>query len=432
MSGIALSFLAGGAGGISYWIGTLNGSVADQGNAIALDSAGNIYVAGQTTSQGAGGDDFLLAKYSPSGVIQWQKILGGNSTDRAYGIAIDSSDNIYIAGDAASNATGDYDCLLAKYDSSGSLQWQRSLGGVPEDHWFGAAVDSSGNVYVSGRKFDGTTFDTLLAKYNSSGTLQWQRYMDGGAQEQSRSVAVDSSGNVYMFGYTSSQGSGSVDMLLAKYDSSGTIQWQRVLGGSGADVGFGIAVDSSGNSYIVGYSQNTGTATNDILLAKYNTSGTLQWQQSLNSSGDEQGYAVAVDSSGNAYITGFTNNSGAGSDDLYVAKYNTSGTIQWQRTLGTTAANYGYGIKVDALGSIYIAGYSSSNSNEVLIAKLPADGSLTGTYGSWVYQAASLTPGASGLTSSTSTLTASTSSLTASTPTHTAATSTLTSTVSTL
>ena len=432
MSGIALSFLAGGAGGISYWIATLSGAVYEQGQGIAIDALGNIFVAGSTSTQGQGGDDMLLVKYSSSGVVQWQRILGGNSTDYAQAVAVDSSGNVYIAGMSASNVSGDYDMIVAKYDTSGNIQWQRSLGGVPEDRGYGVAVDSSSNVIVCGRTFNGTDFAMQMAKYNSSGTLQWQKKLDGGSNEQGRAISVDSSDNIYMTGYGNSSGAGGVDIVLAKYDSSGTIQWQRTLGGSSSDIGYGVAVDTSGNAYVVGLSENTGTGTSDSIIAKYNTSGTIQWQQSLNSTSADNAYGVSVDSSGNVYIIGYTGYSGAGSNDALIAKYDTSGTIQWQRTLGTTSGELGYGIKVDALGAIYVTGYTTSTGNDLWAAKLPADGSLTGTYGSWVYQASSLTPGASGLTSATSTLTSSDSSLTASTPTLTSATSTLTSTVITL
>lgn len=427
MSGIALSFLAGGAGGgVTYWIATLTGASAETANAVALDNSGNIYVAGQTTTSGAGGDDFLLVKYNTNGVIQWQKLLGGNSTDRAYGVAIDSSNNIYVVGDFASNIVGDYDMALAKYDTSGNLQWQRSLGSSPADTAYGVAVDSSGYVYVTGRSlFSSVSYDAIIAKYDSSGTIQWQNYLAGGSGDHGRGVGVDSSGNSYMGGYTSSSGAGSLDVLLAKYNTSGTIQWQRTLGSSNTEIGYAATADSSGNSYVTGYATNGSS----VLVAKYDTSGTIQWQRTLtNTSGYSQsGYSIAVDASGNVYVTGYSQN--VDGFDILIAKYNSSGTIQWQRTLGSAGTDTGFGITVDLLGDVYVVGQVDTN---IVIAKLPSDGSLTGVYGPWTYAASSLTAATSGLTSATSTLTSSTSTLIDSTPTLTSATSTLTSTVITL
>ena len=172
------------------------------------------------------------------------------------------------------------------------------------------------------------------------------------------------------------------------------------MGDTSGDEGEGISIDSSDNVYITGLTNSSGAGANDILIAKYNSSGTIQWQRTLGgtSSDNSQG---TTDSSGNAYITGRTYSTGAGHNDVIIAKYNTSGTIQWQRTLGGTGNDIGYGVIVDNLGSIYIAGRGGS---DYLIAKLSDDGSGTGTFGSFTYAASSLTDSASSLTSSTSSL----------------------------
>jgi uncharacterized delta-60 repeat protein len=412
----------------SYFIGILAGSSTDQGNGIAFDSAGNFYVTGTTSSQGAGSVDVLLAKYNSSGTIQWQRTLGGASSEYGFGVAVDSSGNVYVTGYTSSQGAGSNDFLIAKYNTSGTIQWQRTLGGGTAENGRGIAVDSGGNVYVSG--YTGSSL-VIITKYNTSGTIQWQRTLGSGL-EDCYGIAVDSSGNVYVTGSTSGAGAGIADVLIAKYDTSGTIQWQRVLGGGAMDLGYGVAVDSSSNVYVTGYTRSQGAGGSDILIAKYNSSGTIQWQRILGGSGDDTGYGIAVDSSGNVYVTGTT----SGSNDVSISKYDTSGTIQWQRTLGGSGNDTGYGIAVGSNGDFYVTGitYSpSSGAPDVILAKLPGDGSKTGTYTvggtSFTYAASTLTAATSTLTSATSSLASSTSSYTDASASLTSSTSTLTSTV---
>jgi uncharacterized delta-60 repeat protein len=412
-----------------YWIGVLTGATTDQGYGITVDSSGNVYATGRTDSQSAGSYDVLITKYNNSGVIQWQRILGGASADVGRGIAVDSSGNVYITGDYGSGA------LIAKYDNNGTIQWQRALTG--DIHGMGIAVDSSSNVYIVGytttQGSGGNDF--VIAKYNTSGTIQWQRVLGDINSDVGNGIAVDSSGNVYVVGNTTTTNGG---VQIAKYDTNGTIQWQRQLKSSSNDAGYSIAVDSSGNVYITG---NTSSGV-DILIAKYNTSGAIQWQQVLGGASNDVGFAIAVDSSGNVYITGYTSSQSGGSYNYVpIAKYNNSGTIQWQRYInGASTSSLGQSISVDISGNVYITGYTAAPSggvnNDVLIAKLPSDGSKTGTYsvggGSFTYAASTLTAAASSLSSYGSSLTSSTSTLTAITPTLTSATSTLTSSVTTI
>ena len=438
MSLIRLGFwAASGSGGLSYWISTLGGSGSDSGYSVSTDSSGNSYVFGYTDSTGAGDRDFLLSKYDSIGDVQWQRILGGAARDWGRSVAIDSSDNVYVFGHTASAGAGASDFLLAKYNTSGTIQWQRILGGSGTETGYAVAIDSSDNIYVAGET-DSTgagSSDFLLAKYNTSGTIQWQRVLGGASGDAAYSVILDSSDNVYVVGETGSTGAGGDDFLLAKYNSSGTIQWQRVLGGVGDDKCFSAAIDSSDNLYVFGYTASTGAGSNDFLLAKYNSSGVIQWQRVLGGADNEQGSSVAIDSSDNVYVLGFTLSAGAGSLDFLLAKYNSSGTIQWQRVLGT-AGSYenGRSVAVDLLDNVYVFGVTGGigeGGDEYLQAKLPNDGSLTGTYAldgvDVVYAASSLTAATSTLTAATSSLTAATSSLTAATSTLTAASASLTS-----
>jgi len=422
------------AGGVeAYWLANIGSSGNDRGYAVAFDSSGNIYTAGYSPGVGAGAEDVLLVKYDFFGTVLWQRTLGGISDEEATSLAIDSSGNVYIHGQTESDGAGSRDFLLAKYDSSGTVLWQRVLGQSGNDFAGGIALDSSDNVYMTGG-IDFTTLlerEQLLAKYNSSGTIQFQKRLGGGensANDSGSSVAVDASDNIYVLGGTSSEGV-SGDLLLVKYDTSGTIQWQRILGGASSDGGFSVDVDSSGNIYTFGFTQSEGAGNRDLLLAKYNSSGTIQWQRILGGGDYDTGGladSLAVDSSGNSYFTGWSQSTGAVGRDFIVAKYDTSGTIQWQRFLGGASNDEGYSVAVDSSDNLYIFGDTQSTGEGFrswLLAKVPSDGSLTGTYS---LGGNNITYSASSLTAATSTLTAATSSLTVTTSTLTAGTSTLT------
>jgi uncharacterized delta-60 repeat protein len=383
------------------WISTFNptyGSSLESSNGIALDSTKNIYTIGKTLHT-SGTTDSLLVKYNNSGTMQWQRTLtGSNSNDSGNGIAIDFSDNIYTVGTTGSNAN---DIVISKYNTSGVIQWQAILGTSTAQVGNGIAVDSSGNVYITGSVNNGSNFDALIAKYNSSGTIQWQRTLNLGFSQGDfgYGIAVDSSANVYISG-SGAYGSGA-DTLVAKYNTSGAIQWQHYITSNGS--ANAIAVDSSGNAFITG---QTGT---DILIARYHSSGTLEWQRKLASAGTDVGFGIAVDSSGtNLYITGQT------ATDIIIAKYNTtSAAIVWQCTLtGTSTTDVGTGIKVDG-DYVYITG-STSTGTKSLIAKLPNDGSYTGTYGSFTYATSSLSETSPALANGPSSWAAATPTLTSS------------------
>jgi len=435
MSLIRLGFwAASGAGGVSYWLATLGGASNDWGRAIQSESS-NFYLAGQTASTGAGGDDLLLVKYDLEGAVIWQRVLGGSDREQAYSLAVDSGGNLYPFGQTISAGAGGEDFLLAKYNSSGTIQWQRSLGGSSDEIPGAISVDSSDNLYVVGGSASTGAggYDSVVAKYNSAGNLQFQRSLGSSSTELATGVRVDSSGNIYISGFTESTGQGSADALLYKYNSAGTIQWQRILGGTGDDKPASLVVDSAGNSYFTGVTRSEGAGGKDLSVVKYNSGGTIQWQRVLGGTGSDEGRFVALDSSDNIYVTGSTSSTGAGGSDFLLAKYNSSGTIQWQRVLGGTGTDVAYGLDVKG-NSLLVTGRQDSTgegSIDVLIASLPLDGSLTGTYVldsvNMVYAASSLTAATSTLTAATSSLTDSSSSLTSSTSSLTDASSSLTS-----
>jgi len=415
---IPLGFLAASGGIEARWLALLSSTGTDIGYSITLDSNNNVFVAGASNAGGTNGSQF--AKLNSSGSLEWQIRLN-NFTNEAYKVNVDSTGNLYSVG--RTFESGNNDGLLVKLNTSGTIQWQRKLGSAEAERFWGVSLDSSNNVYCSGFSSD----SLLIAKYNDSGTIQWQRTLPTGTTDDPK-IVVNGSGDSYIS--TSTIVSGWIWGFVTKYNTSGTIQWQKRLGVADFNSRFfGIAKNSSDDIYAVGLTDTSGS--NDLILVKYNSSGTLQWQRRLRGANSDFGTSVSLDSSGNVYVIGDTLSSGAGSTDILIAKYNSSGTIQWQRTLGFSGSDQGRDIKIDSQGNInFIGNASVSSNNGFIFGKLPSDGSGTGTYSlsgsTLTYAASTFTDEALSLTDATPTYSSSTSSLTEAASTLITATSTLT------
>jgi len=396
----------------TYFALTFGGTGNDVANVIAVDSSGNSYITGyfNGTVDFGGGDvtsagdsDIFVLKLDSSGTFQWVKTFGSASSDYGHAIAVDSSGNSYITGyfngtvdfgGGDITSAGSSDIFVLKLDSSGTFQWVKTFGSASSDYGRAIAVDSSGNSYITGRireivDFGGgdVTFaggsDIFVLKLDSSGTFQWANSYGDTSFDLGYGIAVDSSGNSYItgnffgtvdFGGGDVTSAGGSDIFVLKLNSSGTFQWVKTFGSASSDYGYGIAVDSSGNSYATGPffltvdfggGDVTSAGFSDIFVLKLNSSGTFQWVKTFGSASSDYGYGIAVDSSGNSYITGYYGNTidfGGGNVttngnwDVFVLKLNSSGTFQWVNTYGGTALDYGYGIAVDSSGNSYATG----------------------------------------------------------------------------
>jgi uncharacterized delta-60 repeat protein len=335
--------------------------------------------------------------------------LARSSNDYAYGVATDSSGNVYVTGgtngglDGNTNA-GNTDLFVVKYSSSGTKQWTNQLGSSSRDSANGVATDSSGNIYVTGTTYwelDGNTSagkaDLFVVKYDSSGTWQWTKQNGTDRYDEARGVATDSSGNVYVTGYTEggldgNTSVGKADLFVVKYNSSGTKQWTKQLGTWDSDFANGVATDSSGNVYVTGSTYrnldgNTSAGNADLFVVKYNSSGTKQWTKQLGSSSRDYANGIVTDSSGSVYVSGTTyggldGNTSAGNADLFVVKYNSSGTKQWTKQLGTSSTDTANGVATDSSGNVYVAGgtyggldgNTSAGDNDLFVVKYNSSG----------------------------------------------------------
>ena len=375
------------SGGVQQaWVARYNGPAndVDVPEAMEIDDAGNVYVSGYS----AGSDsllDYATVKYDSAGVQQWVVRYNGaaNDYDIATAIAVDHAGNVYVTGESAGSNTS-FDYATIKYDSGGKQQWVARYNGPGSgvDEATAIAVDNSGNVYITGNSAgSGSGTDYATIKYDADGQQQWVARYNGPGNGDDIPVAIeiDTSGNLYVTGHSFGSGTG-YDYATVKYDSSGQQAWAaRYNGpGNGADEAADVAVDATGNVYVTGGS--TGLATEiDVATVKYDSSGQEQWIARYNGVGNSVDYAeaIAVDGLNNVYIVGASTSE----TQLYnflTMKYDAAGQQVWLAEYAGTGAgdNQADEIDIDSSGNVYVTGesFGSATANDYATVKYSSAG----------------------------------------------------------
>jgi uncharacterized protein (TIGR03437 family) len=439
------------------------GNGLDWGYAVAVDSIGNTYVTGGSGSanfSGAGTlkgtEDVFVMKINPAGTSKlYTTFLGGGGADEGHGIAVDTQGNAYITGSTGSldfptkNAAqagfgGSGDAFAAKLSPNGTaLVYSTYLGGNASDIGNGIAVDNSGNAYIVGTTFStnfptqaafqaskGAQQDAFLTKVSAKGdSFVYSTYLGGNSVDEGNGIAVDAAGNAYVTGYTAStnfpvqsafrgSNAGSVDAFVTKMNPAGSaLVYSTYLGGSATDYGTAVAVDSAGNAYVTGIVTSddfpvvnpidpklASHAVDDGFIAKLNPSGSaLVYSTYFGGGSADDPYAIAVDQSGNAYVTGRTNSSDFPltnpiqttrfAFDIFVTEINAAGSATLFSTfIGGTGSESGRGIAVDNLGNIHIAGEGTSTDFPTLKPLQGTNGGGAGSQDGLVLMLGTATP----------------------------------------
>lgn len=373
------------ASGALQWFTFLGGASQDSGGDIVV-SGNDVFVAG--TSCAAWGpspvraytawnDAFVAKLNATTGALQWHAFFGGAGDDYGNGLALDTSGNVYLAGTSSATwgttipraYTALFDAFAAKLNSSGGLQWTTFLGGTGIDTGADIATDTNANVYIVGSSDDawGTSppraytagWDAFAVELNSSGTLQWQTFLGDAGHDRGYAIVVDSSGNnIYAAGGSTATWGATIpraytawwDGFAAKLNGSGALQWNTFLGGGWCDVADGIALDGSGNVYVNGSGDAAwGTSPArayssgyDVYAVQLNPSnGALQMLSFAGGEGDDFGDGIAIDTSGNIVLAGANDvvwgtpvQSYGDAPNAFVIKLNSSGALQWNSFFG--------------------------------------------------------------------------------------------------
>ncbi len=375
--------------GTVKWSTFFGGTGLEEGHGIGINQAGDIAITGWTgspdlpnaaSSSLSGPTDSFVARFNSDGTLQWSTYVGGSDREESNGVGIASGGSVIIAGwtrspdlphPGSTSYSGYEDVFVAGISPSGTIQWTHYLSGMWEEDAYDLAMDTGGNVIITGMTgspdFPATNSnhsdrDAFLVKLSGSGTQLWGLYIGGNGDDRGLSVAVDAIGCIFLTGFTRSHDfpvtmtahSGGIDAFVMKYSASGTLEWGRFFGGMGWDYGVGIAVDGAGNIAVKGETQSTNLpVTNsstckgafDNFVTKLDGNGNILWATYYGGSGDEHfiplfggpGGGCGVDANGNISITGRTSSTdlpitisssyGGGPFDVFIASFDCDGEL---------------------------------------------------------------------------------------------------------
>jgi hypothetical protein len=427
----------------------LGGASYDVGNAIAVDKNGNAYITGCTFSSDfpdkdgyqsylQGNYDAFVTKLNAAGnELVYSTYLGGYGADEGYGIAVDGDGNAYVTGYTDSSyfptmnpyqasRKGIADAFVTKLNAAGNaLVYSTYLGDGYEDAAYAVAVDNSGFAYVAGETFNlNSLYNVFAARFDPSGGLIYRAILTGSYDDSGYGIAVDKDGFAYVTGETQSSDfstttgalqatfAGGSDAFVSKLNSAGAVVYSTYLGGGAEDTGYGIAVDNRGSACVTGttYSndfplktpyQSSKAGNSDAFVAKLNTTGTdLIYSTYLGQGNDDEGYGIALDRIGAAYITGWSSSPVPDSPGIYaadalVAKLSPSGTQRgYFHLLWGSDDEWGNGIALDNNGNVYVTGETWSKD---FPTKNPQQASLKGDADGFVTKVKSTVPNTTGV-----------------------------------
>jgi hypothetical protein len=336
-----------------------------------------------------------IAQLTPT--IDWQRTYGGTNWDHPFSIAPTADAGYVVAGYTHSNNGdvtnyhGGYDYWVVKLDSTGGLQWQKALGGLLDDIGHLIITTNDGGYVVTGHteSFNGDVtghhggLDFWLVKLNSLGGIQWQKALGGSDDDYSHSIVLTNDGGYVVTGLSrSSDGDatnnhGNADCWVVKLDSTGNLQWQKSLGGSGSDEGLAVAIANDGGYYVAGSTNsNDGDVSNnhgaqDIWVIKLDSDGDIQWQKCLGGSDTERTNAIICTTSGGSIVAGFTESTDGdvsdphGSFDYWIVALDSTGDLQWEKSFGGSDAEFPHFIVPATGGGYVVAGTTSSVDGDV-------------------------------------------------------------------
>ncbi len=371
----------------TLWTRTYGGTDDDYGYSVQECDEGGFIIAGETSSFGAGWEDVYLIRTNADGDTLWTKTYGGTESDFGESVQECASGGFIIAGWTGFSFAG-YDCdvYLIRTDSDGDTLWTKTYGGIENDWGYSVqecaptkSGQASGGFIIAGytRSFGAGSSDAYLIRTNADGDTLWTKTYGGTGSEQGYSVQECVAGGFIIAGATFPLGIGSWDVYLIRTNADGDTLWTKTYGGTSMDKGYSVRECADGSFIIAGYTGSFGAGHDDIYLIRTNSSGDTLWTKTYGGTDNDWGESVQECADGGFIIAGVAEYFGTGERDVYLIRTNSDGDTLWTKTYGRTGWDGGSSIQECASGGFIIAGWTCSfgaDSGDVWLIRISETG----------------------------------------------------------
>lgn len=387
------------------WHKVLGGPEVDRATTIQVAADGGYIIAGYTDSKGAGGLDGWVAKLDQSGKVVWQKTYGGKNDDRINTLYRTVDGSLIAAGSTRSKGKGGWDYWVMRLDPNGDVLWERTYGGVKDDHARGIVALRDSGFIIAGdsvsrtpppkkrkrqvrksnnnkksRRTEQRAAPEIqrgwLVNIDKNGKVRWQRTFGTRGSYTVNAIQQTAKGGYVVVGALK-RGKGGSDLWAAKLSSKGKMAWERTFGGRRIEAAHAVIATRDRGFVIAGETASRGYGKSDAYLLKLDDKGKRRWARVYGGRQADAALGLTPAYGGGYLLAGFTESKGKGGRDLWIAKVTRSGSKRWERTLGGVGAEWGVGLLSLRAGGIVVAGTTDTTGpgkENVWVVKMTGEG----------------------------------------------------------
>jgi len=357
----------------------VGGTEDDYAQSVIQTSDGGYAAAGYTSSFGAGNNDLFLVKFDSTGSIDWARAVGGADDDYGSSVVQTMDGGYAVTGYTSGFGAASSNFFLVKFDSIGSMDWAKVISGMGNDKSYSVIQTPDSGYVLGGSTGDVSAVTTglFLGKFSSSGSAEWAKIVGGSGLDYGYFAIQTSDGGYAVTGDTRSFGLGCHDLFLAKIDCTGWVEWVKVVGGTACENGRSVTQTTDGGYVVVGPSLSFSVGGNDLFVVKFTSSGSVDWARSIGGTAEDVGFSVMNTIDSGCVMTGYTESFGAGDCDLFIVKLTSSGYIDWVRSVGGTAGDIGASVIQTTDNGYAVAGYTESfgmGNKDLFLVRFDGDG----------------------------------------------------------
>ncbi|MCH8904253.1 MAG: T9SS type A sorting domain-containing protein [Bacteroidetes bacterium] len=345
---------------------TYGGTISEYTFSVKQTMDGGYIIGGYTTSFGFLEYNMYLLKINKDGDEEWSRLYGGTQDEGdsyQFTEVQQTTDSGYIlVGQTESFGAGDVDIYLIKTDDTGTIQWNKTYGGTGTDVAWSVQQTNNGGYILGGftTSFGAGGADIYIIRTDANGDTLWTKTYGSSSNEYCYYMRLTTDNGFVCTGSTFSKGAGSNDIFILKSDSNGNQQWSKTIGGINQDLGYSIAPTNDGGYVLTGKMNSYGAGGWDVYIAKLDSLGNIEWDKTFGGSGHDWGRSVQQTTDSGYIIVGQTISFGAGLRDMYLIKLDGNGNKQWSKTFGGAFNEYGYDVQLASDGGFIVVGETRS------------------------------------------------------------------------